>query len=163
MKQDSSVSAWIANRDVNDVLTKGETAVLMARIHPAIFWKGVVITLFGLFVAVWFKWLGLLFLCSGFFALILEWLTKRFLLMVLTNKRVLMRTGIMFQDVIDIHQNRIESVETSRTLIGQIFGYASVIITGMGNRVVIVPFVANANEMRKAIEEIVYARLDKEG
>ncbi len=43
---------------------------------------------------------------------------------------------------------------------GQIFRYASVVITGTGRRIVIIPFVSNAAEFRGIISEILMRKED---
>ena len=49
---------------------------------------------------------------------------------------------------------QIESIELGINPIGQIFGYGSVIVTGTGQRRVIVPFIDNAIAFRKTVNDI---------
>lgn len=142
------------------VLVEGEEIVVMAEIHPAIYWKGVAVVIFGILVALGAPLLGAFFGFVGLVMLAMAVLTKHFLLLALTNKRVLTRYGILQVDVVDIHFRNIESVETERMLPGQIFGYANIVITGSGNRYIRVPFVANAVQFRRAYDEISLARED---
>lgn len=77
-------------------------------------------------------------------------LTKYFLRLALSNKRVLARYGVLQVDVVDVPFNRVESVELERMLPGQIFGYANIIVMGTGNRYIRIPFVANPRAFRRA-------------
>ena len=80
-------------------------------------------------------------------------LYKHFLLLVLTDKRVFLRYGILRVDTIQIRHSRIESVETEKTIMGQILGYAAVVIYGTGSRRTAIPFIADALEFRNELDE----------
>lgn len=142
------------------ILVEGENVAVIAQIHPAIYWKGVAVVFFGFLVALIAPLLGAFFGFVGLMMLALAILTKHFLLLVLTNKRVLTRYGVLQVDVVDMHFRSIESVETERMLPGQIFGYANIVIMGTGQRYIRIPFVANALEFRRAYDEISLARED---
>ena len=81
-------------------------------------------------------------------------LVKEILLMVLTNKRVLVRYGILQVDVVDMRFSKIESIELERMIPGYILGYANVVLMGTGNRYVVIPFVDNALEFRRAYNKL---------
>ena len=86
-------------RDQFSFLLPGETPIVVGRIHPAIFWKSVVVLLLAL---------GLLtgpasnlsvFLGGiGLFMYVYAYITKRYLLLMLTDKHVIIRSGIAFAD-----------------------------------------------------------------
>lgn len=143
---------------IRQLLVEGEEVVRVAYIHPAIYWKGGVLgVLTLLFLIIWpgaiNLWLFLLLVAGILLATAA--VTKHFLMLVLTNKRVLIRHGIIQLEVIQIHHRKIESVELGWTLLGQLLGYASVVITGTGSRVAVVPWIANAPKFRKDMEAII--------
>lgn len=142
-------------------LVEGEEIIIMGKIHGAIYWKGVAVVLFAILLAFKIPVLGALFLVVGLVMLGIARLTKHFLLLALTNKRILTRYGILMVEIVDIKFRNIESVETERMLPGQIFGYANVVIMGTGNRYIRIPFVANAVEFRRAFDKISLEREDK--
>jgi hypothetical protein len=143
---------------IRQLLLEGEQVVRIAKIHPAIYWKGgvlgaIAILCMILFPAAMNLWMFLLFVAGVL--LIYASLTKHFLMLAVTNKRVLFRYGIIKMDVVQIHHRKIESVELGWTILGQMLGYASVMITGTGSRVSIIPYIANAPQFRKDLESIV--------
>ena len=81
-------------------------------------------------------------------------LKKEILMLVLTNKRMLFRYGILQVDVVDLRFSKIESVELERMVPGYIMGYANVIIMGTGNRFVVIPYVENGPEIRQAYNSL---------
>jgi hypothetical protein len=84
----------------------------------------------------------------------LAYLTRRYLLLAATTKRIFIRSGILYADVIELRYTQIESVELGITPIGQIFNYGNIIVTGTGQRRVIVPFIANPLVFRTRVNDI---------
>lgn len=136
-------------------LQEDEHIIAQSVIHGAIFWKSVAVIIFGMLLLPSFAaTLGIFLMFVGAVMLGLAWLTRRFLIVVATEKRVIVRSGILYADMIELRYTQIESVELGATPIGQIFGYASLILTGTGQRRIIVPFIANALEFRTKVNEI---------
>lgn len=137
-------------------LVKGEEILHIARIHGGVYWGaiavGFIALLVGTFVA---SRLGLfLFVVTGIMGLV-AYLKQRFLMFVLTNKRVLARSGIIKIDLIDMRFDTIESFELEQMLPGYLLGYANLVVMGTGNRYIVIPYVANAAIIRKSFNEIV--------
>ncbi len=143
-----------------DFLLEGETLLVQGRIHPAIYWKAVAVLGLTLVLLVKAFNLGVFFLLVSGVMFLMAGLTQRFLMLILTDKRVVIRAGIAFVEIIEIRHSQIESVELSYTIPGQFFGYASVVVSGTGRRSVMVPYIENAVEFRRALEEILIKRDD---
>lgn len=147
---------------LQQLLLEGEELIRVATIHPGIYWKGIAVFVFAVLLLLTpIRNLGFLFIAVSLIMLGVAHITKHFLLLALTNKRVLIRYGVIHLDVIQIHHRKIESVELGWTIMGQLLGYASVMITGTGSRVSIVPFIANAPDFRRALENILMQIDDK--
>jgi hypothetical protein len=136
-------------------LVKGEEVLGVARIHRGIYWRAVAVFILSILFAVFFAHeLGLLLLgvavLMGLYAKIL----RRVLLLVITNKRVLTRYGILQVDVVDIHFDKVESIELEQMPPGMIMGYSNVVVMGTGNRYIVIPYVANGAEIRQKFTEI---------
>lgn len=142
-------------------LLEGETMIIQGRVHPAIYWKSVAV--FGLALVMLFNAfaLGMFLAFVATIMFFLAGLTQRYLVLILTDKRVIIRAGVAFVELIEIRHSQIESVELFYTLPGQIFRYASVVVSGTGRRSVMVPYMENAVEFRRALEEILIKRDDK--
>lgn len=148
--------------EIQALLKEGETVIRVASIHRGIYWKSLavgILTLILLFTP--------LFNLGVFFALVtvimfaIATLYRHYLLLVLTDSRVFLRHGILRVDTIQIRHSRIESVETERTIMGQILGYASVVIFGTGSRMTAIPFIADALEFRNELDERLSAYEDR--
>ncbi len=140
-------------------LSDGEHLVSTVRIHDAIYWKGLAVALLGILLLPGFAMsLGIFFIFVGFVMLGLAHMTRQFLVLAATNKRIFVRSGILYADMIELRYSQVESIELGITPIGQIFGYGSVIITGTGQRRVIVKFVSDAIDFRRIVNDILVNR-----
>lgn len=136
-------------------LGEDESLLSFARIHDAIYWKSVAILLFAILVGLSFAVsLGLFFGFVGGVMLAMAHLARRFLILAATDKRLFVRSGWFYADMIELRYNQIESIEIGSMPTGQIFGYGNVVVTGTGQRRIIVPYVANAVQFRSKVNEI---------
>ena len=132
-----------------------EALISFAHIHAAIYWKSVAVLMFAIFVMLAFAIeLGLFFALVGGIMLVMAHLTRRYLILAATDKRIFVRSGWFYADMIELRYTQVESVELGIMPIGQIFGYGSVIVTGTGNRRIIVPYVTDAVQFRSKVNEI---------
>lgn len=148
-----------AQKIITSMLMPDEKVLRVVTISPGIYWKG--LTVLVIAILLFLKWppLGVLLLVVSGLMLLIAYLTKHFLLLAATNKRVFIRSGIINLDVIQMRYSKIESVELAWTLMGQFLGYSSVVITGTGQRVSIIPFVADGVQFREEMTKIL---LDKD-
>lgn len=145
-------------QEINRMLVSGEEVILRAELHGAIYWKSIAVIFFALLMGLWditpFLYLFGIF---GVFMLCMAILTQHFLLLAVTNKRVLARYGLLQMDVVDIRLSKIESIDLERMLPGHIFGYANVVVMGTGQRMIRVPYIRNAEAFRRFYNEMVLA------
>ena len=94
----------------------------------------------GLFKLHWFAWvpmvvwiiLGLVTFGLTWFIAIYEFLRLRFLEQGVTNKRVILKRGIISRKTEEMKLTSIETVEIDQGIFGRIFGFGTVKITGRG-------------------------------
>lgn len=151
------------DRHLQSLLQKDEQFVRVAKIHEGIFWKGAFVFLLSLLLLVLAFNLGVFLMFVSLLILSIAYLTKHYLMLVLTDKRIMIRHGIIKLDVIQVNLSRIESVELEWTIPGRILGYATVVVTGTGSRFTAVPFVAAADAaaLRSELNEMVFAREER--
>lgn len=139
-------------------MREDEKLLIEAKISKAVYWKPIAI----FFIALLFLIIARnLFLFLAFVSLVsfaYFYLVKSSLFLLVTSQRVMFRSGLIKVDTIQLRLDRIESVEIQRTVMGQVLGYATVVITGTGNRFAFVPFVANAAQIRDVVDELLYNR-----
>ncbi len=163
MKKAISTGAQDADllRMAGVTLVEGESRVASAAIHGAIFWKGVAVAILGLLLLLTFAFsLGLFLLFVAAVMLGIAYLTRQYLIVAATDRRIFIRSGIVYTDMIELRYSQVESIELGITPIGQIFNYASLIVTGTGQRRIIVPFVANAFAFRTRVNDALVAKTE---
>ena len=69
-----------------------------------------------------------------------------------TNKRVCFKHGFIRRNAVDLRLEAIETVAISNGIIGRIFGYGNLSITGRGAATITIPGLANIIEVKKSIE-----------
>ncbi len=145
---------------IKDRLVKGEEVLVSSDIHWGIYWKPVVVFVFGVLLAFLVKELGLLLMVVGVIFGFYNFVRSSILLAAVTNKRMMTRYGILMVDVVDIHFDKIESIELERMLPGYLMGYSNLVIMGTGNRLVVIPYVSNGPALRRAYNETVLSDKD---
>lgn len=142
-------------------LLPGEIIVESAVIHNGIFWQAAAVFILALLVAIFVvKELGILLAVTAVIMGIYAIIKKEILMLVVTNKRILARYGLLQVEVVDIHFDKLESMELERMLPGYIMGYSNVVLMGTGNRYIVIPYVANGVALRRAYNEQVLVGKD---
>ncbi len=141
---------------VEERLVSGEKVLAVGEISSkGIYWKSIAVfgiaLLFAMFVA---SELGVLLGVTALVMFGYAAAVKAILLLVITDKRVIVRYGLLQIEVVDLHFDKVESIELERMLTGYIMGYANVVIMGTGNRFIRIPYVANGAALRKAYNEL---------
>jgi len=125
---------------VSATLAKGESVVFQTGLHWAVYIPSGIVILFGLMqlvmlgtrkkeeVVATFIASGIALL-SGFLLAGLTFLNIRFSEFAVTNRRVVMKTGLIRRKTIDLFLNKVDTVSASEGLIGRLLGYATVRVT----------------------------------
>ena len=71
---------------------------------------------------------------------------------VITNKRVISKLGLIRRDVEEMNLGSIESVNLKQSILGRIFNYGDIIISGRGSSQVIFKQADSPVEIRKKIK-----------
>lgn len=142
-----------ADLSIENMMQEGEEIVLRGVIHWAIYWKSVAVLVAALLMCLLAVELGLLLGFVGVLMLIHAVVTKHVLAIVLTNRRVIARYGLLQMEVVDVRLKRIESLELERMLSGIMLGYANIVVMGVGMRHIRIPYIANAVQFRRLYNE----------
>jgi len=153
----SSTYKTSQDREIEKMLVSGEEVILRAQLHWAIYWRSFAVLLFAVLLMFVAMPLAMLVGAVGIFMLCVSILTQHFLILAVTNKRVLARYGLLQMDVVDIRLSKVESIDLERMLLGHMLGYASVVVMGTGQRMIRVQYIANAEAFRRYYNEMVLA------
>jgi uncharacterized membrane protein YdbT with pleckstrin-like domain len=155
---------------LDDHLLAGEQIVYRARLHWIIFGTPIVVVLLGVALAIvlrlyqpeyWYAGaalagVGLLLAISP----AIRYTSSEF---AVTDKRVLAKHGFIQRDSIETLLSKIEAIEVDQGIIGRLFGYGSVGITGTGGTQESFPLISHPLEFRRQIQSQIVAQEDRRG
>ena len=73
--------------------------------------------------------------------------------MAVTNRRVLIKTGMASRRTLDLMLSRVESIGVEETTFGRLLGYGSVIVRGTGGTPESFVLIAHPQEFRRAVQQ----------
>lgn len=123
---------------VESALTKGEKVIYQGKVS---IWSLTPLLIFGLiFLALY--GLGLLF----WIAAAIRYFTTE---LAITNKRVFAKFGLISRSTIEINLQKIESIQVNQSILGRIFNFGSIIVSGAGNPQAPIPGISSPLEFRR--------------
>lgn len=117
---------------VEDNLVKDENVVYEAKLH-------------------WILFVSLRALITLFIAPIIAFTTSEF---AITNKRVIIKVGLIRRRTLEMNLQKIESVNINQGILGRMLGYGTITIVGTGGTRESFPQIANPLEFRKRFQEL---------
>lgn len=73
---------------------------------------------------------------------------------VVTNKRIICKTGIFSRKTLEMNLNKIETVNVDQSIFGRLLGYGTITIIGTGGTRESFPDISDAVEFRKKFQEV---------
>lgn len=120
-------------------LLPGETVTYRTRLHwrvyllPGIFVLLVLLPLtIILALSTDIKLLALLPAVAGIVVLAIAWLRRRGSEFAVTNKRVIIKLGVLSSRSIELLLSKVEGIAVEQSFSGRIFGYGGIVVTGSG-------------------------------
>ena len=122
---------------VENNLTQGETVLHQARLHWFIYAPSAFFLLLGLGIGIAAEpqakpagWtLMLLGGWMGLKALVAVWSIE----MAITNKRVIVKTGLISRNTLELNHTKVESYKVDQSIMGRLLGFGTLIIVGTGS------------------------------
>ena len=75
---------------------------------------------------------GVALLVCGFVVILLGLVRRNATEMAVTNRRVVIKTGLATRKTIEMMLNKVESIEVSETAFGRMLGYGTIVVIGTG-------------------------------
>ena len=139
---------------IQNNLQAGEEIKYKADIHWYIFAYPVILLLLSAFFSSaqtgLFYYVSILLLLSGLFQLIKRILLKMGAEYVVTNKKVILKSGILNRDALELVLNKCEGIRINLSLMGRMLGFGSIVVTtgGVTNKF---DFITNPIKFRNEI------------
>lgn len=139
---------------IQNNLQAGEEIKYKADIHWYIFAYPVILLLLSAFFSSaqtgLFYYVSIFLLLSGLFQLIKRILLKMGAEYVVTNKKVILKSGILNRDALELVLNKCEEIRINQSLMGRMLGFGSIVVTtgGVTNKF---DFITNPIKFRNEI------------
>ena len=143
---------------VEQNLMPGEEVTYRATLHWIIYVVPVLLGVLGLILLL-SSVVGFgvaLLVVSGFFALS-RWITARTSEFAVTNKRVIIKVGLIRRHTLELLLSKVESIGVDQGIIGRIVGYGSIVVIGTGGTKEPFKNIAAPLEFRKQVQAHVVA------
>ena len=132
---------------VDSQLIADESVVYIAKVHWAVFLKGLVLCVLGFIFDV--TSFGGFLLAIGIVLLISALMTQLTTELAITNKRVIAKFGLIRRNTFEQQLDRIEGANLSQSILGRVLGYASIVIRGTGGGTTPIPFIAEPDNFKR--------------
>lgn len=99
----------------------------------------------------WIIFCNLRALLTLFIAPLIDKYTDEF---VITNKRLIIKTGLISRKTFEMNHSKIESVNVDQSILGRILGYGTLRIVGSGGTREIFPKIRDPLAFRKKFQEL---------
>lgn len=131
---------------VDEVLAEGETIACRAEFH----WTTYVWPVFWTIVT-----LGFGIVVTGPWMVVI-WLTQRSTDLVATDRRLIHKTGLISREVVEHRLTKIETINVEQSVLGRMFNYGTVSVTGTGVSTITFPRIADPLGFKRCIEAVVH-------
>lgn len=99
----------------------------------------------------WIIFISLRAFLSLFLAPLINSWTDEF---AITNKRVIIKTGLIRRKTVELNLSKIESVNVVQSILGRILGFGSIQVVGTGGSKEIFPKIKHPLKFRKKFQEL---------
>src|SRR4051812_5499926 len=155
---------------LDDHLLAGEQIVYRARLHWIIFGASILMIALGIALAIILQatqhdygYVGLILVGIGLLLAIgpaIRYLSSEF---AVTDKRVLAKHGFIERESIETLLSKIEAISVDQGIVGRVFDYGSITITGTGGTEESFPRISQPLEFRRQIQSQVVALEERRG
>jgi uncharacterized membrane protein YdbT with pleckstrin-like domain len=138
---------------------RDEIVIYRTQLHWKVFIIPIAVTVIFLAVFVLtvaktgYRHLELLLLIPAVFFILNAFITRRSSEFAVTNKRVIMKAGVIQTSSLEILLNKVEALAVNQTLLGKMLNYGDIIITGSGGTKELYKGIEDPLAFRKAVQE----------
>ncbi len=136
---------------------KEGNVIYFTRLHWVIFFWPVIALCLTFVLQAYLPQLGDMCLFLMGFALLwiaMTWVTYYFSSITIKKKQVILRTGIIVRQTVDIPLSKIETIDIRQSILGSLFKYGALVITGTGGTKHLINYIHRPLTCRRYIEQL---------
>jgi len=127
---------------VDSVLQPGETVRYRGDIHWKVYVPGIILAIAGLiflfaapqstFGAFMTRLIGLVLFVPGLAWVAWAWFRRWTTEIAVTDKRIIFKSGFIQRHTVEMHMDKVESVDVDQSILGRVFNYGDITVRGTG-------------------------------
>src|SRR5262245_37917240 len=94
---------------------------------------------------------GLVILAAGLVLLLHAWFTRWTTEIAVTDRRIIYKEGFIRRKTIEMHMDKVESVDVEQSILGRMLGYGDIVVRGVGTGFEPLRTIASAIEFRNHV------------
>lgn len=148
---------------IDEILQPGERVVHTTKIHWIIFWRAIV--LYGIALAALVVklaqnnqdqdlgpfWVFLIFMILGTGALIRDWIRLITTEIVITNRKIVFKSGLFQRSTFEMNMTKVESVHVHQNMLGRVLDFGDVLVHGTGSASELFPEIRSPVQFRNYV------------
>lgn len=137
---------------VDSNLNAGEHVVYRGQVHWIIYLPPVLMVCFGVPLIGVIERIGLVMAIAGLLAGAAAWVRQTTSEFAITNRRVIVKTGLLARRTIEINISRVESVQVDQDIFGRLFNYGAITVIGTGGTKEPFTMIENPQAFRRMVQ-----------
>jgi uncharacterized membrane protein YdbT with pleckstrin-like domain len=137
---------------VDSNLNPGEHVVYRGTVHWIVYLVPVLLLGFGIPLIGMETRFGVALVGAGLLAGVIAWIRQTSSEFAVTNRRVIVKTGLLSRRTIEINISRVESVGVDQDIFGRIFNYGSITVIGTGGTREPFTLIDNPQQFRRMVQ-----------
>jgi hypothetical protein len=145
---------------IASTLLHGEAVAYRTRLHWKLYAVPALVTVFLLAPLTYWalrsdiKWLALVPVLAMVALLLPAWLRRVSSEFAVTNKRVLMKVGVLHTRSFELLLSKVEGIAVNQRLLGKVFNYGDIVVTGSGGTQESFADIQNPLQFRHALQSV---------
>jgi len=126
-------------RYVEEVLQPGEKILFVSTIHWLIYVPAILLLIAAIVAAFWagsgsevWRWISLLCFALALLSAARAWFKRWTTEIAVTDRRVIYKRGFIRRHTIEMHLDKVESIDVDQSIMGRILNYGDILIRGVG-------------------------------
>lgn len=137
--------------------TPDNTIIYFTRLNWVIFFWPILALCFTMTLfsySTQFQQIILFFIGFAFLWILMTWITYHFSSITIKRKQVILRTGMLIRQTVDIPLSKIETIDIRQSIVGSILRYGALVITGTGGTRHVINYIDKPLTCRRYIEQL---------
>lgn len=135
---------------IKSVIVPGEELIVSAKTHWFIYIVPTILVAASILATIAIPSISILVFPATLFLMFQALLYAYSTEMAVTSKRIIAKTGFIRRNTIELRIEKVESLKVDQSILGRIFNFGTVSITGSGGTTAPIPYIANPLAFRSA-------------